>query len=42
LLGGDLKYDIHTDNREAAGNMERQVRRLPPGAYQGLLLAPLD
>lgn len=41
-LGGDLTYDIYTDNREAAGNMERQVHCLPVGEYQGLLLAPLD
>ena len=40
-IEGDLAYEIYTDSRQAAANMERNVFRLGVGKFKGIALAPL-
>ena len=40
-IEGDLAYEIYTDTREAAVNMERNVFRLEVGKFGGIALFPL-
>jgi uncharacterized protein (DUF169 family) len=41
-IEGDLAYEIYTDSREAAANMERNMFRLEVGKFEGIALAPLS